>query len=433
MFVELGVIGAIGYGYERFKNRDVYNIKKQFNNVLQDNKLDFYKVIEIRKNNNYGYTIIVSLNGKGFKKLEDSKELIESKLGYFVSIELNTNLKTATLNVIANRLTDSTKFIPKKIKPWELYFGKTYTLQDVVISMKDLPHVIYTGINSSGKTYCVVTALTNLIYNCSERKIEIFLSQISAKKDLRKFKDVKQCRGYASTLQEAYKMFNYLYHTMGKRINMFNSIKDRFIDDIYEWNKNFPSRRMRIVYLAMDEFTAYMPDTLDSKEDAELKQQCLDLLVKLIQQCRACGIYVLTSLQRPDKESLPPRLKAQFNCKVSFKQPNLASSLTVCDSDKAYYLKPKREAIVNADQEYLMKTLYLDNDMINEFIEDSIDVTHKNYYNYNKLTSLIDTNENKELNGNNFAQAKKTQSDNIIKINTPTKKTKTKTKVKVKV
>lgn len=393
MFIEIGG-AALAYGiyksiYRTYKTRDLRTIKKEFDNLMENYNLD-YQILNVTKND-IGYKVIVNIKGLGLEKLEKMKGIIETVYNSTIEVKQSDNNKAiAIIDIIVEELTDDYKFTPvKNTKPWELYLGKTYTMKDIIVSMQNLPHMLYSGINSSGKTYCVLTALTNLIHYHNEREIEIFLSQISAKKDLRKFKDVKQCRGYAVSLEETYDMFNYLYHTMLKRINMFNSAKSQFIDTIFEWNKAFPQRKMRIIYLAMDEFTAYMPDNLDSKEDAEIKQKCLDLLVKLIQQCRACGIYILTSLQRPDKESLPPRLKAQFNCKVSFKQPNIASSLVVCDSDKAYYLKPKREAIVNADDEYLMKTLYLDNHMISDFIKDSLDMTHKNYYNYKKPEEAI--------------------------------------------
>ncbi|EGO86293.1 hypothetical protein CBCST_22890 (plasmid) [Clostridium botulinum C str. Stockholm] len=309
---------------------------------------------------------------------------MESYYNAVITIKQSTTNKSiAILDIITTVLNDNYKFEPIFVKPYELYLGKTYTMQDVIVSMKDLPHLLYSGINSSGKTYCLLTALTNLIHYYDNNSIEIFLSQISDKKDLRKFKNCTQCRGYAPTLEESYRMFEYLHNVMQKRISMFNSIKNKFIDTIFEWNETFPKKKMRFIYLAMDEFTAYMPDNLDSKEEKELKEKCLDLLIKLIQQCRCTGIYILTSLQRPDKESLPPRLKAQFNCRVSFKQTNIASSLVVCDSDKAFYLNPHREAIVIADDEYLIKTLYLDNDMIKNFIKDKIDLSHSNYFNKN--------------------------------------------------
>ncbi|MHB9946973.1 hypothetical protein CF095_16560 [Clostridium botulinum] len=385
MITEFALAGALvgGYNYIISSKRKV---KKIIKDTLENNNLD-YKVINIDNTEN-GYKIIISLYGVGFEKLENAKDLLESSLGSYVEIQQNENLKTATIYVIEERLTDNYTFKPIKVKPYELFIGKTYTLKDVILNMRDLPHVLFSGINSSGKTLCMVTALVNLIHYNSHRDIELFLAQVSAKKDLRKFKDIKQCRGYADNLVKAYDMFQYLYHTMEKRISMFNGIKSKYVDDIYEWNKAFPKRKMRIVYLAMDEFTSYMPDSLDSKEDAELKTKCLDLLVKLIQQSRCTGIYVLASLQRPDKESLPPRLKAQFNCKVSFKQSNIASSLVVTDSEKAFNLKPRREAIVNADEEYLIKTLYIDNKMIKDILEPHIDMEHKNYYNYKKDISI---------------------------------------------
>lgn len=381
MITEFALAGGLVYGYN-YLTSNKRKVKKIIKDTLENNNLD-YKVIDIN-HMEIGYKIIISLYGIGFEKLENTKDLLESSLGSYIEIQQNENLKTATIYVIEEKLTDSYNYTPIKVKPYGLFVGKTYTMNDIILNMKDLPHCLFSGINSSGKTLCMLTALVNLIHYNSSRDIELFLAQVSAKKDLRKFKDVKQCRGYADNLEKAYDMFKYLYHTMEKRISMFNSIKSKYVDDIYEWNKAFPNRKMRIVYLAMDEFTSYMPDSMDNKEDTELKTKCLDLLVKLIQQSRCTGIYVLASLQRPDKESLPPRLKAQFNCKVSFKQSNIASSLVVTDSEKAFNLKPKREAIVNADEEYLIKTLYIDNNMIKDILEPHIDMDHKNYYNYKK-------------------------------------------------
>lgn len=390
MITEFVIATGLVYCYNRIKNNEQYKVKKIFNDLVIANNLD-YKIIEIKKND-VGYAIIVSLYGEGFEKLEKSKDLLESSFGYATEIKQNDNLKTATIYVIEEKLTDSYKYKPIKVKPYELYLGKTYTLKNVIVSMKDLPHCLFSGINSSGKTYCLIIALVNLINFNDERLIELYLAQVSAKKDLRKFKDVKQCRGYTENLNEAYEMFQYLFHVMEKRISLFCSIKDQFIDDVFEWNKAFKNRRMRVIFLAMDEFTSYMPDSLDSKGDAELKGKCLDLLIKLIQQSRCCGIYILTSLQRPDKESLPPRLKAQFNCKISFKQSNIASSLVVTDSDKAFNLKPRREAIVNSDDEYLMKTLYIDNEMVKDFLKDHLDMEHKNYYNIKKQEDKASVN-----------------------------------------
>jgi S-DNA-T family DNA segregation ATPase FtsK/SpoIIIE len=91
--------------------------------------------------------------------------------------------------------------------------------------------------------------------------------------------------------------------------------------------------------------------------------------------------------------------KSQFNTKVIFKQNNNASSLVVCDSDEATKLK-QREAIVWMDDKKLMKTMYLDNKMIEQYISDKIEKDHK-YLNLdgylNKNININKENEQKTI------------------------------------
>jgi S-DNA-T family DNA segregation ATPase FtsK/SpoIIIE len=410
------VIGAgVVWSWNTWKNRDVQNVKKVFNDLIAAKGKE-YEIVEARKDE-YGYILIVSLYGCGFEDLEKMQDLISSTYGATIQITQNDNIKTATIYIITEKLTDDYKFQLVKVQPYELYIGKTYTMKDIILNMRELPHLLTTGINSSGKTFAVITALTNLIYYNNERVIEIYLSQISAKKDLRKFSNVKQCRGYATNIQQSYEMFKYLYHIIEKRIGIFNSSKDGFVDDIYEWNKAYPMRKMRIIILAMDEFTSYQPDSNDNQSDREIKEKCMDLLIKIIQQSRCVGMYILTSLQRSDKESISPRIKAQFNCKISFKQSNIASSLVTTDSDKAFHLKPKRECIVNADSEYLVKTLYLDNDMVKEFLKPSIDeeFPHKNYYNYVAPVPIKEVNQSKPIENTGKSTKKSKSKVKVVK------------------
>ena len=93
----------------------------------------------------------------------------------------------------------------------------------------------------------------------------------------------------------------------------------------------------------------------------------------------SAGVNVLFCLQRPDKESFKPQLKAQIGNKIGFFQPNTASSLTVFDDHSCAHIKQKREAIVDYSKgRDLMKTLYLDFDMIEDILQDRF-VEEKEY------------------------------------------------------
>jgi S-DNA-T family DNA segregation ATPase FtsK/SpoIIIE len=119
-----------------------------------------------------------------------------------------------------------------------------------------------------------------------------------------------------------------------------------------------------------------MPNSTDSDKVKEWKEKCLDMIFQLIKEGRNCGIYVMLSLQRPDRENCPAPIKSQCNTKVIFHQNNIASSLVVCDSEEAIHLK-QREAIVLMDEKKYMKTLYLDNNMIEEYIKPIHEDNHK--------------------------------------------------------
>ena len=159
---------------------------------------------------------------------------------------------------------------------------------------------------------------------------------------------------------------------------------------------------MREIYFASDEFSSYQPDETDNDDLAKLKSKCLVLLLKLFKEARSSGIHVLISLQRSDKQSLDPRMKQTIGNIISFKQPNIASSLTVLGDDSAFYLAPQREAIVEANERYLMKTLYLTKEDIMKYIKKSIDKSHKNYINLD-----VELNNN---NDNNHEEDKNTKS-----------------------
>ncbi len=165
MITEFALAGGLVYGYN-YVISSKRKVKKIIKDTLENNNLD-YKVINIDNTEN-GYKIIISLYGVDMK-IRKCKDLLESSLGSYVEIQQNENLKTATIYVIEEKLTDSYKYSSVTVKPYELFIGKTYTLKDVILNMRDLPHCLFSGINSSGKTLCMVTALVNLIHFNSSR------------------------------------------------------------------------------------------------------------------------------------------------------------------------------------------------------------------------------------------------------------------------
>lgn len=370
------------------------------NTKLYDDNLQTFTIDKIKKQEKYGYDIYISIPiGQSISNIESIQEVIETNFKCKLYIDKPIDNK-CLLKFITTEFSDDYRFVPVKCTSTQLYLGMTYDFKPVIVDLKDLAHMLYTGMNGTGKTVCLLTALTNLIYwHGNDNTFELYMSMISTKKDLRIFKDVICCKYYAENLQDSYNLLVYLYRQMDIRNKLFNSDKENCIVNIYEWNEKHPYKKLKTIIFACDEISFYMPDEYDSKYEKILKEKCINLLVRILKEGRSVGVHALGSLQRPDKENLKPIMKSQFGIKVSFYQPTIASSLVVVDSDEATKLKKTREAIVDADERYLMKTLYITTDMINQFIKKYKESNHQYIdlnYNNDNLNSNIKRNKNDE-------------------------------------
>lgn len=356
------------------------NVNLKWSNIIENTEKCYSKAGEtfkIRKitEADYGFNLDISIpSGLDFDKLYSLKSKISSSFNAIADIK-NEDFKN-TVYVITKPFEDNVKYTPVLVKPWELYIGQTYYYKPVIISMKDNPHLLYSGITNSGKTVCLLTAITNLVHYY-HKEIELYLAQISSKKDLRKFANVKQTKYFADTPHKAELMYKHVYDEMLRRNNLFNNVKDEYIDNIFDYNKKFKNGKLPFIYVCTDEFAAYMKASFDSKQTSEWKDNCLNYLLSIIREGRSVGIYILASLQRPDQQSLPATLKSQFNTKVVFRQSNSASSLVVCDDTSATTLKKREAYCITNEGKELMKTIYLDNNLIMEYIEKSIEKSHK--------------------------------------------------------
>lgn len=397
-----------------------WKLTMKYNGIKNKNEQTFEVLKYIPKK--YGCDAIISLPlGLSYEDLFNIKDVIESSLSGIVDMEWKQFDNCIYLKFAKEQVTDDYKYTPIKTKPWELVLGITPFMEIVKSDMSKNPMTLVSGSNNSGKTYCVLTALTNLVNQHDTSEIELYLAQISNKKDLRKFANVKQCKYYAETPEKALLMYKHIHNILVRRNMIFNNVKEGYVDNVFEYNKRFPKKKLSFIYVVADEFSFYMPSSVDSEEVTLWKQQCLDLIFQIIKEGRSAGVYLIASLQRPDRQNMESSTKSQFNTKVIFKQNNNASSLVVCDSDEATKLK-QREAIVWMDDKKLMKTMYLDNKMIEQYISDKIEKDHK-YLNLdgylNKNININKENEQKTI--KNQEKSNKTNK-NTIKNQENTKK-----------
>jgi S-DNA-T family DNA segregation ATPase FtsK/SpoIIIE len=360
---------ACSYIIYKYYDKERRDLRVQWKKIMQENSMvnDDGVTYTLAKVNptEYGFLCIVAIPpGYSFEELKNKLEILQSGLKGIVDLEHNVFNGWITLKLYRNPLKDLT-FEPIPTKPNEVYIGYTFN-KHVIVDMNTHPHLLIAGINGSGKTRGLYCTLTNMIANHSVDEINLYMSQIG-KTDLLLYRNCPQIKEFARTPDKSLKMYKEVYAKVKERELLIENSMSKGILNIEDYNKKMPIK-LPYIYVVSDEFSLYMPDNSDTKEEKLLKEQCLDILKYIIKIGRAYGVFLIMCLQRTTNDQMPQLLKSQVNTKITYRQTDIHSSRNVIDNDDAVTLQ-KREAIAIADERYRLKTPFIDEILIKKYIK----------------------------------------------------------------
>lgn len=341
----LGVAGMLLYRaakdeYYRYKNlvEELPNKNKSFSNAAGER----VKFINYKDN-----VIRLDIAGIcGVDTVESQKDFLKS---YFrvKDIEFTDNLN----GKIDLKLIDNSKFeknfevIPQQ--EFEILTGyKDY--KPNLVNMNRFPNVLIGGDTGSGKSRFLMVLLSNLIANCPD--IELYFMQIR-KSDLILFKDCKQCKYIARDLTKARNLLKHINDLCIERDQIIEqyTVSDGILN-IEDYNRHFKNNKMKYIYLVLEEFSFFMPNGADSKEEKQLKRQILGYIRQIVNSSRSVGVFTITSLQKPTKDSIPTDIKSQLSVRVAFKLLDKENSIVILGNSSATKLKPL-EAIIRTNNQ----------------------------------------------------------------------------------
>jgi S-DNA-T family DNA segregation ATPase FtsK/SpoIIIE len=378
MMLELAGIGACIFMIDKLWDKDRRAVKRKWRQIMRGvgakNKMEqTYEILKIIQKQ-YGFDMLISLpKGLSYEELEKLIPKIETGLGCVSEMEWKRFKNCAYLKTAMTEYDEKKKFQPVPTAgPWEMYFGETYFLEQLKADMRDYPHVLYAGSTGTGKTRGIFIAVTNLLYWYDD--VELYLAQVSDKKDLQKFAHYKQTQYFAQNLQTTDQLLKHLLQEQQRRNKLLNQYDMNNID---EYNKRFKDNPIKYSYLVFDEAASLMPgDSKDVDPNYTIKKRIIFNLNELQRQARSAGMFIVSSLQRPDKNNLDPNTKNLFNIKVAFRANNIASSKVLTDDDSVYNL-PNREALFMGSTQKTLKTPYIDDVLIRQLLQDKYEKDHK--------------------------------------------------------
>lgn len=377
MLIEGGIALTGGLiTYLRLKNIDKTKMKNKWRETLLNckvqgirNKQEQTFTINKLYNTNYGYLGCCNIpKGLDFETLESAKGCLQDNLGCTLEIEKDIDKKNnvyVKVKFIFN-IVNSKEFEPVKTMPWELFLGYKSDGTSYLLDTTLDPHVLIGGTTGTGKSSLLFSILGNMIYNNS-KQTEVYLLQI-AKAELNAFKDCKNIKFVANTLEESLYVLKRISKIMDERSQIF---AEHGIRNIKLWNKLNKDKPMKYIYVVPEEFSFFMPSESEKEEIKELKLNCWTEILKITKLARSLGICLISVLQRSTATNLNTDVKALLS-RITFRQKSVIDSNNIINTSDAVKLK-RQEFIVDSNTDYVfLKSPIVDdeNKILNKYVKE---------------------------------------------------------------
>jgi len=275
-----------------------------------------FKALDLGKNNSYpllksrkklqGYIEYeFSLpHGLSVEDFDKHKEALSQFAG--ASLEFQYRFKNLIVREYLTKLKDKYDYEylkTKEIGEVPILYTRTGDLQTLKLFKGDHPNLLICSEAGGGKSTLLRSIICQLIL---QNRCELFLVDLKRGAEFGIFRNCEKVKVFAKTKTEAYKLITLIDAECDRRYDL---ISENNCIDIQEYNKKFKPLTYQV--LIIDEFAG-----LAEEKDS------IELLRLLAGKCRASGIRLIISTQRPSSDILDGVIKANISNIVGLKVIN---------------------------------------------------------------------------------------------------------------
>jgi S-DNA-T family DNA segregation ATPase FtsK/SpoIIIE len=222
------------------------------------------------------------------------------------------------------------------VSPLGFALGQTITGEPHCADLSTMPHVLIAGTTGSGKSVCINTLVSSIIFRSSYDDVR-FLTIDPKRLELPIYDPIPHLL-FPTTVnsKEAVQKLDYVIAVMEARYKEFARVGAR---DIAGYNAKAGSngvRRKPYIVVIIDELADLM---LTAPREIEEK------ITRLAQMSRAVGIHLVLATQRPSVDVITGLIKANFPCRIAFQVASKTDSRTILDMNGAESLLGKGDML----------------------------------------------------------------------------------------
>lgn len=223
--------------------------------------------------------------------------------------------------------------------------GKTTSGESYIIELNKLPHLLVAGTTGSGKSVCINTIITSILFRSSPEDVRFIL--IDPKKlELAAYRALENHHLLSSddvdelvmtTPENAVSALRAAEQEMNRRYDVFAEAVVRNIDEYRTRAENNNEReKMPYIVVIIDELADLM---LRAPKEVEAP------IARLAQMSRAVGIHLVVATQRPSVDVITGVIKANFPARIAFQVASRIDSRTILDANGAEKLLGKGDML----------------------------------------------------------------------------------------
>jgi len=218
--------------------------------------------------------------------------------------------------------------------------GKDLEGKPVIADLAKMPHLLIAGATGSGKSVCVNTVITSLVYRHTPETLRFLmvdpkmveLSVYNTLPHLR-HKVITDSRDAASVLKWAEMEMQERYELLAangcrnvqdfnRRLRNGDKLKVPTRKDVAFENTTYDGKTLPYIVVVIDELADLMMTVQGEVEPP---------LARLAQKARAIGIHLLLATQRPSVNVITGLIKANFPSRIAFRVASQVDSRTIID------------------------------------------------------------------------------------------------------
>ena len=217
-------------------------------------------------------------------------------------------------------IIDTDKFREAKSK-LSFALGKDVAGEEVVTDISKMPHVLIAGSTGSGKSVCINTLITSIIYKAKPSEVKLVMVDPKVV-ELSVYNGIPHL--LIPVVTDPKKAAGALAWAVQEMVNRYSLFAEKGVRDIKGYNEILgeTGEKLPQIVIIIDELADLMMVAAKDVEDA---------ICRLAQMARAAGMHLVIATQRPSVDVITGIIKANIPSRIAFAVSSQVDSRTILD------------------------------------------------------------------------------------------------------